>query len=97
LNSLLIVLLIFLDKFKLIIWYSVHITISTEIRMRMQEKFSLLQENEKLLKSNKKLNQEKETLLKNKDLADAQIGTLTKSLEAMQKDIRDKENQVVYF
>jgi len=65
--------------------------------MRMQEKFSLLQENEKLLKSNKKLNQEKETLLKNKDLADAQIGTLTKSLEAMQKDIRDKENQVVYF
>ena len=65
--------------------------------MRMQEKFSLLQENEKLLKSNKKLNQEKETLLKNKDLADAQIGTLTKSLEAMQKDIRDKENQVVCF
>jgi len=65
--------------------------------MKIQEKFSLLQENEKLLKSNKKLNQEKETLLKNKDLADAQIGTLTKSLEAMQKDIRDKENQVVYF
>lgn len=63
----------------------------------MQEKFSLLRENEKLLKLNKKLNQEKETLLKNKDLADAQIGTLTKSLEAMQKDIRDKENQVVYF
>lgn len=60
-----------------------------------EEKFSLLQENEKLLKSNKKLNQEKETLLKNKDLADAQIGTLTKSLEAMQKDIRDKENQVL--
>lgn len=65
--------------------------------MKMQEKFSLLRENEKLLKLNKKLNQEKETLLKNKDLADAQIGTLTKSLEAMQKDIRDKENQVVYF
>lgn len=60
-----------------------------------EEKFSLLQENEKLLKSNKKLNQEKETLLKNKDLAVTQIGTLTKSLEAMQKDIRDKENQVL--
>ncbi|WJX77189.1 hypothetical protein P8452_60519 [Trifolium repens] len=60
-----------------------------------EEKFSLLQENETLLKSNKKLNQENETLLKNKGLADAQIGTLTKSLEAMQKDIREKENQVL--
>jgi hypothetical protein len=63
----------------------------------MQEKFSLLQENETLLKSNKKLNQENETLLKNKGLTDAQIGTLTKSLEAMQKDIREKENQVIHF
>jgi hypothetical protein len=63
----------------------------------MQEKFSLLQENETLLKSNKKLNQENETLLMNKGLTDAQIGTLTKSLEAMQKDIREKENQVVHF
>ncbi|WJX82614.1 hypothetical protein P8452_65349 [Trifolium repens] len=60
-----------------------------------EEKFSLLQENETLLKSNKKLNQENKTLLKNKGLTDAQIGTLTKSLEAMQKDIREKENQVL--
>lgn len=65
--------------------------------MKMQEKFSLLQVNKTLLNSNQKLNLEKETLLKNKDLTDAQIGTLTKSLEAMQKDIRDKENQVVHF
>jgi hypothetical protein len=62
-----------------------------------EEKFSLLQEKETLLKSNKKLNQENETLLMNKGLTDAQIGTLTKSLEAMQKDIREKENQVVHF
>ncbi|PNY09110.1 lisH domain and HEAT repeat-containing protein KIAA1468, partial [Trifolium pratense] len=60
-----------------------------------EEKFSLLQENETLLKSNKKLNQENETLLKNKGLTDAQIGTLTKSLEVMQKDIREKENQAL--
>lgn len=65
--------------------------------MEMQEKFSLLQENKTLLNSNQKLKLEKEALLKNKDLADAQIGTLTKSLETMQKDIRDKENQVVHF
>jgi hypothetical protein len=63
----------------------------------MKEKFSLLQEKETLLKSNKKLNQENETLLMNKGLTDAQIGTLTKSLEAMQKDIREKENQVIHF
>ncbi|XP_058737574.1 uncharacterized protein LOC131609798 [Vicia villosa] len=60
-----------------------------------EEKFSLLQENKTLLNSNQKLKLEKEALLKNKDLTDAQIGTLTKSLEAMQKDIRDKENQVL--
>lgn len=65
----------------------------------MQEKISLLRENETLLKENNRLNQEKETLLKNRGLADVQIGTLTKSLEAMQKDITDKENQVIslYF
>ena len=65
----------------------------------MQEKITLLRENETLLKANKGLNQEKESLLKNKDLADAQIGALTKSLEAMQKDLKEKENLVVpsYF
>ncbi|XP_073223287.1 uncharacterized protein [Cicer arietinum] len=71
------------------------IFISLLILVATTEIFSLLQENETLLKLNKKLNQEKETLLKNKDLTDTQIGKLTKSLEAMQKDIRDKENQVL--
>ncbi|KAL4322987.1 hypothetical protein AHAS_Ahas14G0265400 [Arachis hypogaea] len=59
-----------------------------------EEKFTLLRENEILLKQNKGLNQEKESLLKNKDQANAQIGALTKSLEAMQKDLKDKENMV---
>ncbi|KAG5079513.1 hypothetical protein AAZX31_02G084600 [Glycine max] len=59
-----------------------------------EEKFSLLRENETLLNANKRLNQEKENLLKNKDMADAQIVTLTKSLDAMQKDLKDKENLV---
>ncbi|XP_020218710.1 RAB11-binding protein RELCH [Cajanus cajan] len=59
-----------------------------------EEKFSLLRENETLLNANKRLNQEKGNLLKNKDLADAQIVTLTKSLDAMQRDLKDKENMV---
>ncbi|KAK7374867.1 hypothetical protein VNO80_08310 [Phaseolus coccineus] len=59
-----------------------------------EEKFSLLRENETLLNANTRLNQEKENLSKNKDLADAQILTLTKSLDTMQKDLKDKENQV---
>lgn len=60
----------------------------------MQEKISLLRENETLLNANTRLNQEKENLSKNKDLADAQIVTLTNSLDTMQKDLKDKENQV---
>lgn len=44
-------------------------------------------ENETLLKANEKLNQEKENLLKDKNLADSQIGELTKSWEALQKDL----------
>ncbi|XLR38864.1 hypothetical protein S83_023524, partial [Arachis hypogaea] len=56
------------------------------------EKFRLLRENEMLLKQNKGVNQENESLLKNKDQTKAQIGAITKSLEAMQKDHKDKEN-----
>jgi len=33
---------------------------------------------------------------KNKDLAYAQVVTLTKSLDAMQMDLKDKENQVIF-
>ncbi|XP_027350526.1 RAB11-binding protein RELCH isoform X2 [Abrus precatorius] len=59
-----------------------------------EEKFSLIKENESLLNANKRLNQEKEILLRNKDSADAQIVALTKSLDAMQKDLKEKENMV---
>ncbi|XP_061338315.1 uncharacterized protein LOC133285154 isoform X2 [Gastrolobium bilobum] len=59
-----------------------------------EEKISLLRDNETLLKANERLNEEKEILLKNRDLADAQIGALTKSVDAMQKELKDKENLV---
>lgn len=54
----------------------------------------MLRENESLLKANESLNHEKEKLLKNKDLADNQIAGLSKSVEAVQKDLKDRENQV---
>ncbi|XP_022992815.1 lisH domain and HEAT repeat-containing protein KIAA1468-like [Cucurbita maxima] len=59
-----------------------------------EENIAMIRLNESLLEANKKLNQEKESLLRNKDLAEGQIGALTKSLETMQKDIKDKESLV---
>uniref|UniRef100_A0A5B6Z3N2 LisH domain and HEAT repeat-containing protein KIAA1468 n=1 Tax=Davidia involucrata TaxID=16924 RepID=A0A5B6Z3N2_DAVIN len=56
-----------------------------------EEKMAMLRENESLLKLNERQKNEKESLLKNKDLADGQIMALTKSLEALQKDVKDKE------
>ncbi|KAI4346926.1 hypothetical protein L6164_007789 [Bauhinia variegata] len=56
-----------------------------------EEKFALLQENEKLLKENQRLNHEKQSLQKNKD---GQKSVLSKSLEALQRDLKDKENLV---
>ncbi|XP_020238059.1 RAB11-binding protein RELCH [Cajanus cajan] len=59
-----------------------------------EEKIAHVGGNETLLKANERVNQEKESSLKDKDLADGQIGALTKSLEALQKDLKDKENLV---
>ncbi|XP_026386971.1 RAB11-binding protein RELCH homolog [Papaver somniferum] len=59
-----------------------------------EEKISILRENDTLLKAKEKLNLEMGSLLKNKDLADGQIMALTKSLEALQKDLKDRELQV---
>ncbi|KAI3900522.1 hypothetical protein MKW92_010404 [Papaver armeniacum] len=59
-----------------------------------EEKISILRENDTLLKAKEKLNLEMDSLLKNKDLADGQIMALTKSLEALQKDLKDRELQV---
>ncbi|KAJ1442565.1 LIS1-like proteiny motif [Sesbania bispinosa] len=58
-------------------------------------KIAQVGENETLLKANQLLNQEKERLLKEKSLADGQIGALTKSLEALQEDLKHKENLVL--
>ncbi|CAL5368776.1 unnamed protein product [Camellia sinensis] len=56
-----------------------------------EEKIAMLRANESLLKENDKLKKEKVSLLKNKDLADGQVMVLTRSLEALQKDLKDKE------
>ncbi|XP_008810046.2 RAB11-binding protein RELCH homolog isoform X2 [Phoenix dactylifera] len=59
-----------------------------------EEKMSILQENESLLKENERLNNEKTSLLRNKEFTDGQIVVLTKSLEAAQKDLKDRETLV---
>lgn len=57
----------------------------------LQEKIAILRERESLLKANEMLNHEKESLLKSTELADGQIIALMKSLEAVQKDLKDRE------
>ncbi|TKY50494.1 LisH domain and HEAT repeat-containing protein KIAA1468 [Spatholobus suberectus] len=52
-----------------------------------EEKVAQVQENETMLKANERLKQEKESLLKDKFLADGQVG-------ALQNDLKDKENLV---
>ncbi|KAL3378141.1 hypothetical protein AABB24_004192 [Solanum stoloniferum] len=56
-----------------------------------EEKIAMLRENESLVKENDKLKHEKQSLLKSKDMADAQVKVLAKSLEALQKEMKDKE------
>lgn len=57
----------------------------------------MIREHESLLKANERLKQEQELMMKNKDVSDAQIVALTKSLEALQKDLEDKETLVLFF
>ncbi|TYI74500.1 hypothetical protein E1A91_D07G204200v1 [Gossypium mustelinum] len=57
-----------------------------------EEKISMIRENDSLKEANESLNHEKLCLMKNKELAEGQINALTKSLEATQKDLKDKEN-----
>lgn len=59
-----------------------------------EEKIVMLCENEALRKANERLAHEKEFLSKNRDLAEGQISALTRSLEALQKDLKDKDNLV---
>ncbi|KAM1078397.1 hypothetical protein ACFX19_026073 [Malus domestica] len=51
----------------------------------------MLRENKSLSNEKESLHLEKLSLLKSKDLAEGQISTLSKSLEALQ-DLKDKEN-----
>ncbi|CAH9132432.1 unnamed protein product [Cuscuta epithymum] len=56
-----------------------------------EEKITMLRENESLLKENERLKHEKQALFKSKEMIDARVISLTKSLETLQKDIKDKE------
>lgn len=62
-----------------------------------EEKIAMIREHESLLKANERLKQEQELMMKNKDVADAQIMVLKKSLEALQKDLEDKETLVQHL
>ncbi|XP_019227790.1 PREDICTED: lisH domain and HEAT repeat-containing protein KIAA1468 [Nicotiana attenuata] len=56
-----------------------------------EEKIAMLRENESLVKEKDKLKHEKQSLLRSKDMAEAQVTVVTKSLEALQKEMKDKE------
>lgn len=60
----------------------------------LQEKISLLRENEFFIKENQRLNDEKESMRRNKELADSQIVVLTSNLEGVKKDLKDKDTLV---
>ncbi|KAF5750171.1 hypothetical protein HS088_TW03G00503 [Tripterygium wilfordii] len=59
-----------------------------------EEKIAMLRENESLLKANERLSHEKMSLRKSKDLVDNQVLLLTKSLEGLQRDLKDRENLI---
>ena len=63
----------------------------------LQEKIAMLRENESLRKENDTVKNDQASLLKSKDFADGQVVALTKSLEALQKDLKDKEILVVFL
>lgn len=58
----------------------------------LQEKIAILRENESLQKDSDRLKNEKQFLLKN---TDGQVMALTKSLEALQSNIKEKETLVI--
>lgn len=69
-----------------------HITsFATSLR---QEKISAFREIEALTKTNDKLKSEQELLLKYKNFAENKMDSLTKSLQASQNDLKERENLV---
>jgi hypothetical protein len=49
-----------------------------------------------LLKEKENLTNEKDLLLKSTELAEGQLSVLKRSLEVTQKDLKDKDKQVIY-
>lgn len=47
-------------------------------------------------KENESLTNENDSLMKSKELAEGQLSMLKRSLEATQKDLKDKEKQVIF-
>lgn len=64
--------------------------------LMLQEKIAMLRENESLQKENDKLKNNIQSLLKSKEVSDAQVIALTRSLEVLQKEVKDKENKVIF-
>lgn len=62
----------------------------------MQEKVAMIRANESLQQANENLINAKEVLVRSKDAAEGQVGVLTKTLEALQKDLKDRETQVSF-
>jgi hypothetical protein len=61
----------------------------------MKEKISILRENEALTKDSERLCAEKDSLMKSRELANNQVASLRKSLEAAHVDIKEKEKMVI--
>ena len=61
----------------------------------MKEKISILRENEALMKDSERLCAEKDFLTKSRELANNQVASLRKSLEAAHLDIKEKEKMVI--
>ncbi|KAL6529931.1 hypothetical protein OROMI_028576 [Orobanche minor] len=59
-----------------------------------EEKIAMVRENESLQKEIDRLKRDGLSLIDNKEMSDAQVMVLTKSLESLQKDIKDKENLI---
>ncbi|XP_028071654.1 RAB11-binding protein RELCH homolog [Camellia sinensis] len=56
-----------------------------------EEKVAMVREKESFLKENEKLKNKNASLLENKDLTDGQVMALTRSLEALHKELKEKE------
>ncbi|KAF5961324.1 hypothetical protein HYC85_002533 [Camellia sinensis] len=56
-----------------------------------EEKVAMVREKESFLKENERLKNKNASLLENKDLTDGQVMALTRSLEAIRKELKEKE------